>query len=98
MDDTDTITPQTQAAVDAAVVRVDALLADDPDLVHGDVVETVAAEAALYDLLTDDTRRAAYSVAGWRLATQQTWPTVAACFVTVYREAIAHRESRAGRA
>ena len=47
MDDTDTIAPETQAAVDAAVLRVDALLAADPDLVHGDVVETVAADLPL---------------------------------------------------
>ena len=47
MDDTDTVAPETQAAVDAAVVRVDELLASDPELVHGDVVETVAAGLAL---------------------------------------------------
>ena len=47
MDDTDTVAPQTQAAVDAAVVRVDELLASDPELVHGDVVETVAADLSL---------------------------------------------------
>lgn len=47
MDDTDTVAPETQAAVDAAVTRVDALLAANPDLVHGDVVETVAADLEL---------------------------------------------------
>ena len=47
MDDTDTVAPQTQAAVDAAVMRVDELLASDPELVHGDVVETVAADLSL---------------------------------------------------
>ena len=47
MDDTDTVAPQTQAAVDTAVIRVDELLASDPDLVHGDVVETVAADLSL---------------------------------------------------
>lgn len=47
MDDTDTVAPETQAAVDAAVVRVDELLASDPELVHGDVVETVAADLPL---------------------------------------------------
>ena len=47
MDDTDTIAPETQAAVDAAVLRVDGLLAADPDLVHGDVVETVAVDLPL---------------------------------------------------
>ena len=47
MDDTDTVAPETQAAVDAAVVRVDELLASDPELVHGDVVETVAADLSL---------------------------------------------------
>ena len=47
MDDTDTVAPETQAAVDAAVVRVDELLASDPELVHGDVGETVAADLPL---------------------------------------------------
>ena len=47
MDDTDTVAPETQAAVDAAVARVDELLASDPELVHGDVVETVAADLPL---------------------------------------------------
>ena len=36
--------PELQAAVDDAVRRVDALVAADPDLVHGDVVEAVALE------------------------------------------------------
>ena len=45
--DTETVSPETQAEVDAAGVRVDALLAADPDLVHGDVVETVAADQSL---------------------------------------------------
>ncbi|MCW2614135.1 MAG: hypothetical protein JWN08_1129 [Frankiales bacterium] len=47
MDDTETVAPETQAAVDAAIVRVDALLAADSELVHGDVVETVAADLPL---------------------------------------------------
>jgi hypothetical protein len=47
VDDTDTVAPETQAAVDAAVLRVDELLASDPDLVHGDVVETVAGDLDL---------------------------------------------------
>ena len=47
MDDTDTVAPETQAAVDAAVLRVDELLTSDSDLVHGDVVETVAADLEL---------------------------------------------------
>ncbi len=47
MDDTDTVAPETQTEVDAAVARVDALLATDPELVHGDVVETVAADLSL---------------------------------------------------
>ena len=47
MNDTDTVAPETQAAVDAAVLRVDELLASDPELVHGDVVETVAADLEL---------------------------------------------------
>jgi hypothetical protein len=42
--DTDTaeIDPAVQAAVDAALARVDEQVAADPDLVHGDVVEQVA--------------------------------------------------------
>ncbi len=47
MDDTETIAPQTQAEVDAAIARIDALLAADSELVHGDVVETVAADLSL---------------------------------------------------
>ena len=38
------VTPQVQAAVDAAVLRVEKMVADDPDLVHGDAVEVVALE------------------------------------------------------
>ena len=47
MDDTDTVAPETQAAVDAAVLRVDELLASDPDLVHGAVGETGAGDRDL---------------------------------------------------
>jgi hypothetical protein len=47
VDDTDTVTPELQAAVDAAAARVEELVAADPDLVHGDVVEQVAAEVPL---------------------------------------------------
>lgn len=47
MEQTDELTPEVQAAVDAALARVDAIVADDPDLVHGDVVETVALESPL---------------------------------------------------
>ena len=39
--------PELQAAVDAATARVEAIVAADPDLVHGDVVEQVAAECEL---------------------------------------------------
>ena len=47
MDDTDTVTPELQAAVDDAAARVEELVAADPELVHGDVVEQVAAEVPL---------------------------------------------------
>ena len=40
----DTLTTETQAAVDDALVRVDERVAADPDLVYGDVVEQVALE------------------------------------------------------
>lgn len=40
----DTLTAQTQTEVDAALLRVDERVAADPDLVYGDVVETVALE------------------------------------------------------
>lgn len=53
-----------------------------------------AAEGAIFALLADDARRAAYNVAGWRLATRHRWPTVAARFVAVYREAIARHRPR----
>lgn len=43
----DQIAPELQAAVDAALARVDAQVAADPDLVHGDVVEAVALECPL---------------------------------------------------
>ena len=43
----DQISPETQAAVDAALARVDEIVAADPDLVHGDVVEQIALESPL---------------------------------------------------
>ncbi len=43
----DTIAPGTQAAVDAALERVNAMVDGDSDLVFGDVVETVAADCPL---------------------------------------------------
>ena len=36
-----------QVAVDAALARVDAIVAADPDLVHGDVVEQIALEMSI---------------------------------------------------
>ena len=47
MNDIETVPPELQAAVDAAAARVEELVAADPDLVHGDVVEQVAAEVPL---------------------------------------------------
>ena len=44
MDATDTLSPETQAAVDAAVVEVNARVDADADLVFGDGVEQVALE------------------------------------------------------
>lgn len=41
------VAPELQAAVDEAVARVEAIAASDPDLVHGDVVEQVAADCPL---------------------------------------------------
>ena len=41
------IAPELQAAVDEAIGQVEARLAADPDLVHGDVVEQVALESPL---------------------------------------------------
>ncbi len=43
----DTVSPEIQTAVDAALARVDEQVAADPDLVHGDVVEQVALESPL---------------------------------------------------
>lgn len=43
----DTVAPELQAAVDQAAKRVEALVAAEPELVHGDVVEQVAAECPL---------------------------------------------------
>ena len=45
--DTDQISPELQAAVDAAAQRVEEIVAADPDLVHGDVVEQVAQDCPL---------------------------------------------------
>lgn len=47
MPENDTIDPEVQAAVDAALARVDDIVAQDEDLVHGDVVEQVALESPL---------------------------------------------------
>ena len=47
MEQTDELTPEVQAAVDAALARVDAMVEADPELVHGDAVETVALESPL---------------------------------------------------
>lgn len=41
------ISPALQEAVDAALARVDAMVAADPDLVHGDAVEAVALASPL---------------------------------------------------
>lgn len=46
MSDTE-ISPDIQAGVDAALQRVEALVAADQDLVHGDVVEQVALDSPL---------------------------------------------------
>jgi hypothetical protein len=43
----DAVAPELQAAVDEAVARVESLVAADPDLVHGDVVEQVAKDCPL---------------------------------------------------
>jgi hypothetical protein len=43
----DAVSPELQAAVDAALARVDEQVAADPDLVHGDVVEQVALDSPL---------------------------------------------------
>ena len=47
MQENDTVSPELQAAVDAALARVDALVAKDDELVHGDVVEQVALDSPL---------------------------------------------------
>ena len=49
MDDTAELdtSPELQAAVDEAVQRVESIVAADPDLVHGDVVEQVALDSPL---------------------------------------------------
>ncbi len=44
---TDTVAPELQEAVDAALLRVNALAEADPELVFGDIVETVALEQPL---------------------------------------------------
>ena len=47
METEETVAPELQASVDEAVARVESLVAGDPDLVHGDVVEKVAADCPL---------------------------------------------------
>lgn len=49
MEDTeqDALAPETQAAVDRAKAQVESIVAADPDLVHGDVVEQVALDSPL---------------------------------------------------
>ena len=47
MDVEDTVAPELQAAVDEAAARVESIVAADPELVHGDVVEQVAADLPL---------------------------------------------------
>lgn len=42
-----------QSEVDAAVARVDAMVAADPELVHGDAVEAVALECADVDVAVE---------------------------------------------
>lgn len=43
----ESVAPELQAAVDEAAQRVEAIVAADPELVHGDVVEQVALELPL---------------------------------------------------
>ncbi|MCW2725963.1 MAG: hypothetical protein JWN35_2884 [Frankiales bacterium] len=43
-DDVESVPADVQAAVDAALERVEAMVAADPELVHGDAVEIVALE------------------------------------------------------
>ena len=43
----ETVSPELQASVNEAAKRVEALVAADPELVHGDVVEQVAADCPL---------------------------------------------------
>ena len=47
MQEHETVSPELQAAVDDALARVDAIVAKDDDLVHGDVVEQVALDSPL---------------------------------------------------
>jgi hypothetical protein len=49
----DEVTPEVQHAVDEAVRRVDALVAADPELVHGDAVEAVALECPDVDVAVE---------------------------------------------
>ena len=43
----DTVAPELQSAVDAALQQVDTLVSADPELVYGDVVETIAGDLDL---------------------------------------------------
>lgn len=46
-DDVESVPADVQAGVDAALARVEAMVAADPELVHGDAVEMVAVEAPI---------------------------------------------------
>ena len=47
VDAPETVSPELQEAVDAALARVEAMVAADNELVHGDVVEQVALDSPL---------------------------------------------------
>ncbi len=47
VDAPETVSPELQEAVDAALAKVEAMVAADDELVHGDVVEQVALESPL---------------------------------------------------
>lgn len=92
--DPEQVSPQLQAAVDAGLARVDALVAADPDTVYGDAVEVVALDSPLevalelchqsLEYVPDTVRRRAFEA-------EHADTIRAAAVVTAEQEAVAHK-------
>ncbi len=91
METEETVAPETQAAVDEAVARVESLVAADPELVHGDVVEQVAKDCPLdvAVLLCEQTMNFIPDTVRRRVFEHENADTIAAnAIVTAERDAV----------